>query len=93
MIYRHSDNKLIHFLHNEMEVPQADIAVALRHHDFDQGPIPMLLWKYGFIDLQQLEKIFDWLAEQTSSITIQQLEVSNQQSATSKNLKPNHNQL
>ncbi|MFM7560795.1 DUF2949 domain-containing protein, partial [Cylindrospermopsis raciborskii] len=24
---------------------------------------PMLLWQYGLIDLQQLEKIFDWLAE------------------------------
>jgi hypothetical protein len=65
MVHRHSDNKLLHFLRHEMELSPADIAVALRHRDFDQGPIPMLLWQYGFIDLQQLEKIFDWLAEQT----------------------------
>ncbi|WP_353930864.1 DUF2949 domain-containing protein [Okeanomitos corallinicola TIOX110] len=63
MVNRSSDNKLLHFLHNELELPQADIAVALRHREFDQGPIPMLLWQYGFIDLEQLEKIFDWLVE------------------------------
>lgn len=63
MVNRSSDNKLLQFLHNELELPKADIAVALRHREFDQGPIPMLLWQYGFIDLEQLGKIFDWLAE------------------------------
>jgi len=23
----------------------------------------MLLWQYGLVDLQQLDRIFDWLAE------------------------------
>ncbi|WP_016951712.1 DUF2949 domain-containing protein [Anabaena sp. PCC 7108] len=63
MVERNSDKKLLHFLHNELELPKANIAVALRHRELDKGPIPMLLWQYGFIDLEQLEKIFDWLAE------------------------------
>ncbi|MFM2060457.1 MAG: hypothetical protein RLZZ507_127 [Cyanobacteriota bacterium] len=65
MVHRNSEKKLLHFLHSELELSKADIAVALRHREFDKGPIPMLLWQYGLIDLQQLEKIFDWLAEQT----------------------------
>lgn len=63
MVNFNSDQKLLQFLHSELELSQADLGVALRHREFDQGPIPMLLWQYGLIDLQQLEKIFDWLAE------------------------------
>ncbi|MEA5549429.1 DUF2949 domain-containing protein [Anabaena cylindrica UHCC 0172] len=63
MVQRNSDKKLLHFLHNELALSNADIAVALRHRELDKGPIPMLLWQYGFIDLEQLDKIFDWLAE------------------------------
>lgn len=64
MVHRNSDKKLLQFLYSELELSKADIAVALRHREFDNGPIPMLLWQYGLIDLQQLEKIFDWLVEQ-----------------------------
>ncbi|MEA5619095.1 DUF2949 domain-containing protein [Cronbergia sp. UHCC 0137] len=63
MIYCNSDKKLLHFLHNELELSNADIAVALRHRELDNGPIPMLLWQYGLVDLEQLARIFDWLAE------------------------------
>lgn len=63
MVHRNNDRKLLQFLHHELELSKADIAVALRHREFDQGPIPMLLWQYGFIDLEQLDKIFDWLAD------------------------------
>lgn len=63
MVHRNSDNKLVQFLHHELELSKADIAVALRQRELDKGPIPMLLWQYGLIDLEQLDKIFDWLAE------------------------------
>ncbi|MHC5719238.1 MAG: DUF2949 domain-containing protein, partial [Nostoc sp.] len=43
----------------------ADIAAALRHRELENGPLPMLLWQYGLVDLEQLGKIFDWLAEQS----------------------------
>ncbi|MEH2287676.1 DUF2949 domain-containing protein [Nostoc sp.] len=62
---RNRDIKLLNFLHNELELSNADIAVALRHRESENGPLPMLLWQYGFVDLEQLGKIFDWLADQT----------------------------
>ncbi|MBE9036796.1 DUF2949 domain-containing protein [aff. Roholtiella sp. LEGE 12411] len=64
MATRNSDIKFINFLHNELELSKADIAVALRHREFNNGPLPMLLWQYGLVNLDQLERIFDWLAEQ-----------------------------
>lgn len=63
MVHRNNNIKLIHFLHNELELSNADIAVALRHRELENGPLPMLLWQYGLINLEQLERIFDWLAD------------------------------
>ena len=56
-----SETKFINFLHQEIELTNADIAVALRHREFDNGPLPMLLRQYGLVDLEQLEQILDWL--------------------------------
>ncbi|MEH2336358.1 DUF2949 domain-containing protein [Nostoc sp.] len=62
---RNRDIKLLNFLHKELELSNADIAVALRHRELENGPLAMLLWQYGLVNLEQLEKIFDWLAEQS----------------------------
>lgn len=53
--------ELLNFLHNELELSDKDMAVALKHQEFDNGPLPMLLWQYGLVDLEQLEQILDWL--------------------------------
>ncbi|MBE9230529.1 DUF2949 domain-containing protein [Cuspidothrix issatschenkoi LEGE 03284] len=63
MVINSSDRKLLQFLQKELALSTADIAVAKRHPEFNHGPLPMLLWQYGLVDLQQLDKIFDWLAE------------------------------
>ena len=54
---------MLNFLHQELELTNADIAVAQRHRKFDNGPLPMLLWQYGLVNLEQLEQILDWLDE------------------------------
>ncbi|BAY10394.1 MULTISPECIES: DUF2949 domain-containing protein [Nostocales] len=64
MFIRNSNIELLNLLHNELELSSADIAVALKHRELDNGPLPMLLWQYGLVDLEQLERILDWLDEQ-----------------------------
>ena len=59
-----NDRKFIIFLQKELELSNSDIAVALRHRECDSARLPMLLWQYGLIDLEQLERIFDWLEKQ-----------------------------
>ncbi|KOP27879.1 hypothetical protein AMR41_02855 [Hapalosiphon sp. MRB220] len=59
-----SEIKFINFLQNELELPSGDIAVALRKRELENGPLPMLLWQYGLVDIEQLERIFDWLEKQ-----------------------------
>jgi hypothetical protein len=60
----HTDIKFIDFLQSEFALSTVDIAVALRKHELDNSPLAMLLWQYGLVDIQQLERIFDWLEEQ-----------------------------
>jgi hypothetical protein len=64
MMVARSDTKFLNFLHQELSLTTADIAVALRHRELERGPLPMLLWQYGLVDLEQLERIFDWLENQ-----------------------------
>jgi len=64
MVSRKNEKNFINFLHNEIELSNADIAVALRQRKSDHAPLPMLLWQYGLVNLEQLERIFDWLDAQ-----------------------------
>lgn len=56
-----SDNQLISFLQKELDISATSIAIALRHSEQDPGPLPMILWQYGLVSLDELEQIFDWL--------------------------------
>ncbi len=51
---------LIQFLRDELLVSNSSIDFALkRRGDFD--PLPMVLWQYGLISIEQLDRIYDWL--------------------------------
>lgn len=62
-----SNAQLIGFLRKELLLSDTSIAMALRHSEQDPGPLPMILWQYGFVSLEQLEQIFDWLEGQQSA--------------------------
>lgn len=56
-----SNTQLIDFLQEELSLSATSIAVALRHSEQDPGPLPMILWQYGLVSIEELEQIFDWL--------------------------------
>lgn len=60
MMNTHCLEQLVFFVQNEFGVSGAEIATALRH-DESASHLPMVLWQYGFITIQQLEQLFDWL--------------------------------
>ena len=53
--------RLIKFLREELAVPAAAIAIGLRHREQDMSQLPMILWQYGLITLDQLNCVFDWM--------------------------------
>jgi hypothetical protein len=57
----HSNLELIHFLQHDLALSTSEIGMLLRRQETEQAPIPMLLWQYGLISLEQLGQVFDWL--------------------------------
>lgn len=54
-------SRLVRFLEEELAVSTSSIAIALRHWEHNPGPLPIILWQYGLITLEQLDQIYDWL--------------------------------
>ncbi|MDJ0508764.1 MAG: DUF2949 domain-containing protein [Crocosphaera sp.] len=52
------------FLQQEMDLSRDDLAVVFNNRRQPCDPIPMLLWQYGLISLNQLQTIWDWLDAQ-----------------------------
>ena len=59
--------KFIDFIQAEMHVSDEAIAVARRQTVFSLNQFPIVLWQLGFISLDQLDRLFDWL-EQASVV-------------------------
>jgi hypothetical protein len=53
--------QLLDYLRGELAISNSAIAVALRHSEQDGSQLPMVLWQYGLVTLEQLNLIFDWL--------------------------------
>lgn len=53
--------RLIKFLQEDLALSDASIAIAKKHSEHDPGPLPMILWQYGLVTLEQLDRIYDWL--------------------------------
>lgn len=60
MVKHYSDTEFINFLQTELAISPASIGVMLRHRESDFAPLPMILWQYGLVSLDQLTQIFDW---------------------------------
>lgn len=57
-----SNRKLLDFLQEQLALPEPSIAMAVRLCQKTSGHLPMILWQYGLVSLEQLEQIFDWSA-------------------------------
>jgi hypothetical protein len=55
--------RLLQFLQEELSLPKASIAIAQRSAAQDRGPLPVVLWQYGLITLDELSQIYDWLEQ------------------------------
>lgn len=60
-------SRFIRFLQEELALSSASLSIALRYREQDPGPLPMILWQYGLVTLEQLDRIFDWLETAQSS--------------------------
>lgn len=53
--------RFIQFLQEELSISASSLSIALRYREKDPGPLAMILWQYGLVTIDQLDRIFDWL--------------------------------
>ncbi|MGB7417108.1 MAG: DUF2949 domain-containing protein [Thermosynechococcaceae cyanobacterium] len=57
--------KLIRFLRRDLKLSSQSIRLALRKSKTEgRDRLPIILWHYGLISIQQLDQIFDWLDQE-----------------------------
>jgi hypothetical protein len=56
-----NDPRLIDYLKQDLGLSESALALATRHQQPSVTELPIVLWNYGLINLEQLGYIFDWL--------------------------------
>ncbi|WP_347278039.1 DUF2949 domain-containing protein [Alkalinema sp. FACHB-956] len=51
---------MLYFLRNEMRLSSEAIQLGLKQSGSDSGILPIVLWQYGLVTSEQLDKIYDW---------------------------------
>ncbi|WP_038556993.1 DUF2949 domain-containing protein [Synechococcus sp. KORDI-52] len=51
---------LLHFLQRRLGVSPSALELGLRQAELEQAPLPIVLWSFGLLSLNQLEEVFDW---------------------------------
>ena len=51
---------LLQFLQRRLGLSPSALELGLRQAELEQAPLPIVLWSFGLLSLQQLEDVFDW---------------------------------
>ncbi|MEM8778027.1 MAG: DUF2949 domain-containing protein [Cyanobacteria bacterium P01_G01_bin.49] len=57
----HYQSQLIDFLRTKLAISSDSLKMAIRFTESSLGSLPMVLWQYGLIDLNELDQVFDWI--------------------------------
>ena len=57
--YRHE--KIISFLKDEIGIEESSIELGLKLSIKNNSPLPILLWSYGILTLQELDELYSFL--------------------------------
>lgn len=53
--------RFLRFLQEDLLISTESIQTAERHVEKSSGSLPMILWQYGLVTIEQLDRIFEWL--------------------------------
>ncbi len=57
--------ELLRFLRHQLGLSESALAMGIRQSEVEQAPLPVVLWRFGLISLEQLEQVLDWQDLQT----------------------------
>ncbi len=53
--------RFVRFLQEDLGLSKDALAIVQKSAQKNIAPIPMVLWKYGLVTLEELDRIYDWL--------------------------------
>ena len=51
---------LLRFLRLQLGLSESALALGLRQADLEQAPLPVVLWRFGLISLEQFDQVLSW---------------------------------
>jgi len=51
---------LLDFLQRKLGLSRSAINLGLRQSELEQAPLPVVLWSFGLLSLEQLQQVLDW---------------------------------
>jgi hypothetical protein len=51
--------QIINFLCQDLDLSRESVQLALKQTKSTRGTLPIVLWQYGLVSLQQLDRIFE----------------------------------
>jgi len=55
-----ASNKLINYLQQKVGLTDDALNLGLRQSELEQAPLPIILWTYGLITIEQLDNIIQF---------------------------------
>ena len=56
---------LIAFLRHQIGLSEHSLDLGLRQAQLEQAPLPVVLWRFGLLSLEQYAQVLDWQDRQT----------------------------
>ncbi len=56
---------LVRYLRHEQGLSENALALGIRQADQEQAPLPVILWRFGLISLDQFDQVLAWQDQQT----------------------------
>ena len=51
---------LVLFLRQQLGLSESALALGIRQSQLEQAPLPVVLWRFGLISLEQYVQLLDW---------------------------------
>jgi len=55
---------LVRFLRHRLALSESALALGIRQSELEQAPLPVVLWSFGLISLEQLDQVLAWQESQ-----------------------------
>ena len=66
-MYNNISREMIFFLFNELDLDEASIELGIKLSIKNNTPLPILLWSYGMLTIEELDKLYSFLFKKMES--------------------------